>query len=389
MTAELTQAIPGANHPFVDRYRNVTSVWYPWLVKILDLVNGIARGELIVDGAITARTIGAGAVTADAIAANSITADAIAVGAITVDKIDAENLDVLNGTFGVLQTNDTGTRIQITDLDNELRCYIDGVHVATIGADVITHGAFIACTSPSASWYPAEFSNTSAGGGALICATVGGYTIQADQSTSSAGQHYAGSYRNSSGGHAVLGASSGNGGFAGVAVSGTWTPFTGSHPGLLSKSEAPEVGDILIDGPVVAKSIDDVICYATRSSIPNQPAIGVFTNRYALHGGTLTPALGLRGSGKGGVLTNAQWDALKASHDLCTINALGEGCINVCGEGGNIAAGDLIVTSSMLGKGMKQSDGFVRNYTVARAREGCNFATPASTAQIACIYLGG
>ena len=379
MTAELTQAIPGPNHPFVDRFRNVTSVWYPFLVKILDFVNGIARGELLVDGAITSRTLATGA----------ITADAIAVGAITVDKIDAANIDVLDGTFGALQTNNTTTRVQITNASNELRCYVGGTLIASIGANVITNGAFIACTSPSAAWYPAQFTNTSAGGGALICATTGGYSVQVDQTTASAGQHYAGSYRNSTGGHAVLGASSGNGSYAGLAISGTWSPFTGSHPGLLSKGETPEVGDIIVDGAVVAKSIDDVICYATRSSAPHQPAVGAYTQRYAMHGDTLTPALGLRGTGSGGVLTDEQWDVLKASHDFCVINAIGEGCINVCGEGGDITAGDLIVTSSRLGKGMRQADDVLRSHTVARAREGCTFATPADTAQIACIYVSG
>ena len=379
MTAELTQAIPGANHPFVDRYRNVTSVWYPWLVKILDFVNGIARGELLVDGAITSRTLATGAITADAIAAN----------AITVDKIDAANIDVLDGTFGALQTNTTTTRVQITNATNELRCYVGGTLIASIGANVITNGAFIFCTSPTDLWYPAQFNNTSAGGGAVRISTVGGYSIQVDQTTASAGQHYAGVFRNSSGGHAVLGASSGNGSYAGLAITGTWSPFTGSHPGLLSKSETPEVGDILMDGALVAKSIDDVICYATRSSAPNQPAVGAYTHRYAMHGDTLTPALGLRGTGSGGVLTDEQWDVLKASHDFCVINSIGEGCINVCGEGGDIVAGDLIVTSSTRGKGMRQSDDYVRSYTVARAREECTFATPADTAQIACIYVSG
>lgn len=389
MTAELTQAIPGPNHPFVDRYRNVTSVWYPWLVKILDFVNGIARGELLVDGAITSRTLATGAITADAIAANAITAAAIAANAITVDKIDAANIDVLDGTFGALQTNTTTTRVQITNATNELRCYVGGTLIASIGANVITNGAFIACTSPSAVWYPAQFTNTSAAGGALICATTGGYTVQADQTTANAGQHYAGSYRNSSGGHAVLGASSGNGSYAGLAITGTWSPFTGSHPGLLSKSETPEVGDIIVDGAVVAKAIDDVICYATRSSAPNQPAVGAYTHRYAMDGDTLTPALGLRGTGSGGVLTDEQWDVLKAAHDFCVINSIGEGCINVCGEGGDITAGDLIVTSSMRGKGMRQLDDYLRSYTVARAREGHVFASPTDTAQIACIYVSG
>lgn len=370
MPAALTQAVPGPNHQIVDRYGKPTPIWYPWLVNISDFVNGIASGELIVPGAITA--------------------DLIAAGAITVEKIDATNIEVLSGTFGTLQTNDTTTRIQITDDDNELRCYIDGVLIASIGANAVSNGAFIAATSPSASWYPAEFSNTSPGGGALICASVGGYTIQSDQTTSSAGQHYAGSFRNSTGGQGVIGASSGNGSYAFFASVGTYGPFTGSHPGLLRKSETPEPGDILIDGEVIGKSLNDVICTATRSMRACDPAaIGVLSNIVPMHGDTLMPALGLLGKGEGSILTDAEWDRMKAAHDYCTINAVGEGCINVCGEGGNIAKGDLIVTSSMPGKGMKQSDDIVRSYTVARAREAVTFTSPTATAQIACIYLSG
>lgn len=409
MAAELTQAIPSPDHPLVDRYLKPSPVWYPWLRKVLDFINGIASGELIVDGAITARTIAAGAITADAIAANAITsakiaADAItadkiaagavnaseiAAGAITTDKLSVDNLDVLNGTFGDLRTNTTGTRIQITDAENELRCYIGGTLVATVGADVITRGGFLSCTSPSAAWYPATLGNTSSAGGALYCTSIGGYTIEAGQS-SSASNSYAGNFRNTSGGHAAIGGSSGGGGYAGLAVSGTWFPFTGSHPGLLAKSETPEVGDILVDGAVVARSIDDVICYATRSTSPNQTtAIGVYTHRYALDDNMLMPALGLKGAGTSPVLPPDNWTALKDGYDACTINALGEGCINVCAEGGNISAGDLIVTSSRPGKGMRQVDDLLRAATVARAREAITFTHPDEIRLCACIYLAG
>jgi hypothetical protein len=70
-------------------------------------------------------------------------------------------------------------------------------------------------------------------------------------------------------------------------------------------------------------------------------------------------------------------------------NSVGEGLINVCGEAGNIAAGDLIVTSSMAGKGMKQADDIVRSRTAAKARESVTFDTPGQVKQIACIYLCG
>ena len=63
------------------------------------------------------------------------------------------------------------------------------------------------------------------------------------------------------------------------------------------------------------------------------------------------------------------WEAMRGNYDYIAINALGEGQILVCGEGGDLEVGDLITTSSMPGKGMKQADDLVRNYTVAKVRE--------------------
>jgi hypothetical protein len=69
--------------------------------------------------------------------------------------------------------------------------------------------------------------------------------------------------------------------------------------------------------------------------------------------------------------------------------AVGEGMLNVCGEGGDISNGDLIVTSSIKGKGMKQVDGIVMNYTVAKARGNHTFTSATEVKMIPCIYLCG
>ena len=79
----------------------------------------------------------------------------------------------------------------------------------------------------------------------------------------------------------------------------------------------------------------------------------------------------------------------QATHDVVIVNGVGEGMVNVCGEGGDIAIGDLIVTSSMQGKGMRQPDGIVRNTTVAKSREAVAFSSQTEVKQIACIYLCG
>ena len=71
------------------------------------------------------------------------------------------------------------------------------------------------------------------------------------------------------------------------------------------------------------------------------------------------------------------------------VNAVGEGQINVCGEGGDIAIGDLICTSNTAGKGMKQSDDILHTYTVAKSRETVTFTSPDQVIQVACIYVSG
>jgi hypothetical protein len=82
-------------------------------------------------------------------------------------------------------------------------------------------------------------------------------------------------------------------------------------------------------------------------------------------------------------------EELETTYKVVQVNSVGEGQINVCGEGGDIQAGDFIVTSSIPGKGMKQSDDVMRSITVAKARESVTFSDPSEVKLIACIYLGG
>jgi len=77
------------------------------------------------------------------------------------------------------------------------------------------------------------------------------------------------------------------------------------------------------------------------------------------------------------------------NHRFVFTNSLGEGLINVCGENGNIEIGDLISSSSIPGKGMKQADDIIRSYTVAKARESVTFSSPTEVKQIACTYHCG
>ena len=176
-------------------------------------------------------------------------------------------------------------------------------------------------------------------------------------------------------------------------VSGTGNPFTGSHDGLyLKTSTKPAVGDILTDQAVIGrKGISDSITEVAMSSAAEQKnVIGVYSaDAPTGH----KPSALIENVAAAGERHRYE---LKAEHanvfdtyDAVIVNALGEGQINVCGEGGDIAAGDLIVTSSTAGKGMKQSDDIVRSKTVAKAREAVTFSSPSEVQQIACIYLCG
>lgn len=176
-------------------------------------------------------------------------------------------------------------------------------------------------------------------------------------------------------------------------VSGTGNPFTGSHDGLyLKTSTKPAIGDILTDEAVIGrKGISDSITEVAMSSSANQAnVIGVYADDAPTNH---KPSALIENVAAAGERPRHE---LKAEHanvfdtyDAVIVNAIGEGQINVCGENGDIAAGDLIVTSSTAGKGMKQDDDIVRSKTVAKAREAVTFASPTEVKQIACIYLCG
>jgi hypothetical protein len=169
-----------------------------------------------------------------------------------------------------------------------------------------------------------------------------------------------------------------------------------------------EVGDIVVDAGVVARSnISNTICEALRSSTANdKAAIGIFVSKdnefdvqdintpvleegelpepEALNDPSHLPAAITRND-----YTDAEIQTMIDQYSWCTMNALGEGQINVCGEGGDLEIGDLITTSNTAGKGMKQADDLIRNYTVAKCREAVSFSSPSEVKTVACIYMCG
>jgi hypothetical protein len=187
------------------------------------------------------------------------------------------------------------------------------------------------------------------------------------------------------GGLAYIGVTLGNGSFAGYAVIGTWSPFTGSHDGLIEIGTNVDSGDILIDSQIIATKVSDSLTVVTKSATPNQVgAIGIFVSQRPLLAGVPAALM------TDGVITDPTYvDTLAETYNNTVINGVGEGAVNVCGEGGDINIGDLIVTSTIAGKGMKQSDNIVRSTTVARARQAITFASPTEVKLVACIYLCG
>ncbi len=171
---------------------------------------------------------------------------------------------------------------------------------------------------------------------------------------------------------------------------GTIGPFTGSHDGLILKSITPELGDIMVDDLIVkTKGLNDTISTLVISSLANQKgAIGVFTGSDILRVEN-PPAVFLENDEEGNLIPSEDYFDYFDSHNLVGVNSLGEGMINVCGLGGTIEKGDLIVCSTLAGKGMKQSDDIVRSYTVAKARETVTFSSEYEVKQIACIYMCG
>jgi hypothetical protein len=177
-----------------------------------------------------------------------------------------------------------------------------------------------------------------------------------------------------------------------------YLPFTGAHDGLVDKEDQYESGDIVIDEEVISKlDISNSIVRFKRSTQPNQKGvIGVFVESFDTPPSDWDQSVEIPDPNYGAyevtpteVRPNPMAYDVPSTMKVAHVNALGEGLINVCGENGNIEKGDLIVTSSIPGKGMKQSDDIVRSITVAKARENMSFSSPTEIKQIACIYLAG
>lgn len=321
----------------------------------------------------------------------------LVTGTITGDKIDVDTLTVKFIDNTSVVTIAPGVTATVGVLSNAA----NGGLVAYRNSSLSTGYAFAArnYTGPAGQFW-SNINNVSGSGDAIVARNGGGAgsTAVDARSTRTGGGHAQIALTVDDGGYGIfLPATSADGGLD--ASGGGWSPFTGVHMGMLSKTCTCVPGDILTDHSIVIKTISDTFGEVRASVSSNQAgAIGVLQKRKGHW--ILPPAfidkeatrLAQESAPEGTVVAPVLLSDPTVYHedyDLVDVNAVGEGSINVCGENGDIARGDLIVTSSTPGKGMRQSDDVVRSYTVAKAREAVTFSSPSEVKMIACIYMCG
>lgn len=154
-------------------------------------------------------------------------------------------------------------------------------------------------------------------------------------------------------------------------------PFTGFHDGLMLKGSQYEIGDVVIVKHIVyKKDVNNTLAEVELSSSPLQnTGYGVISEMMPMDNHLEIPY-------------EMWWNYIN-THNQFSVNGVGEGQINVCGENGNINNGDLIITSSMPGKGMRGEDGTSANRVIAKATESVTFLNPDEVKMIACVYMCG
>ncbi len=409
-------------------YRYTGSSWIA-TIETSDLTGYIAAAQInantitsshIQSNAITSGKILAGEIGTSHLAANSITAGTIATNAITSDKIQANAITAgkINGgeitsthiaTNAILANHITSGSLTMAKMTGISQKVTNNVTVqlgagASVGGND-AGGAYISGTSGN---YGLIGSNT-AGGNAIAGGTtatsgtaagvvaVGGGTSSTFGNWDTLGAVGTGSsgllaiaYSTNNTGSASSYVEIAKGSYSIYTTTGSTGPFTGAHDVLIPKNATIEPGDIVVDQSVVAKKgLSDTITIAGPSSGANQKGVvGVFVDYLPDHVPAAISEL-VQDNISQTPSVSTEYQGLLTNNQIGQINALGEGQINICGEGGNLEIGDLIVTSGIAGKGKKQSDDIIRATTVAKVRENVVFSNSTEVKQVACIYLCG
>lgn len=364
---------------------------------------------------------------ANAIAANQIGAGTLSAGVVYAGDISAGQ--VIAGTFTGLTFRTTastsGQQVVISAATNDIQVRAGGIVRLTLGGaggsgylfvnkgPELTPGIYVQGTAGAAGIYSTMSGGTEAIGGNASGGAIGvagrssgtgpgvratnsnnGVAMDAQATSSSSGHTQNHGMRGQNtrlGSSGLVGATTGH---AFYSEAGGYGPFTGSHDALVPNGEVSSLqpGDIVVDGSLIdAQGVDDVLQLAELSDAEGQAgAIGV-VSRVLGPLEDFRPAACIVGMDpeSGQPYMSAAWVAHASTHTLIAVNALGEGQIAVCGRGGDLARGDLIICSDMPGKGQKQPDDVIRSRTVARARVAVTFSHPDEVRLVPCIYLCG
>lgn len=312
-------------------------------------------------------------------------------------KWDGSVLTVVGALTGAASINITGTAnfggsgsnlgVTVAVIANASGAALDGVHGLTVsGTGVrgdstgtgVNAGIGVSGTAGSGGTGVSGFAP--AGIGVFGESNGAGAGVEGKQSsTSGNGGVFFNTAASTSG---RVGAGNGWNFYADGSSASDYGTFTGGHDAVMLLDDPIEEGDIVVDAEIVAKfGMSMTISRVTRSTRPNQKGVaGAFAGAPSNWDDFTPTAL---------YHCPDAYYAVKDTTRPVIYNALGEGQINVCGEGGDIENGDLIVSSSTPGKGMKQADDIIRSYTVAKARETVTFSSPDEVKQIACYYVSG
>lgn len=182
---------------------------------------------------------------------------------------------------------------------------------------------------------------------------------------------------------------------------GTYGYFTGAHYGLVLKTgDQPQPGDVVIDVGLISQTgISHTVCEVALTNIAGHKAVaGVVVDApqplKELHNGTGQMVFGNlprglwthRDAETGERVPVPEAEQIAQDYYWVKINALGEGQVNVCNEGGDIEVGDLLETSSIPGKVRRQADNVFRASTLGKARQNLTFSGPTDFKMIACSY---
>lgn len=374
-----------------DRSGNL-GPWFP--ASATAGVSAATTSTALAPGSVGSTELANGAVTGAKIAAASVTADKMSVSSLSaltanLGTVTAGSLTGVTITGATVQTATSGRRVTMTASDNYLRVInASGSQVAAIGE---TYSGDVVMSVARESGTPAVRLQNSSSGGALqltgFADISSSYAFQPAlivTGSSGSGNNHGIRGRASGGGSGLIGVPAASGGFAVYGEVGSIAPFTGSHDGFIERGSPGGPGDIVIDtGRILMRSgIDDAVgINALPDTVADPRVYGVISRRVPFEADALMAAFGPQAA--------ALRDYCAERYDRLVINSLGEGLINVCGRGGDIAAGDLLCASSLPGAGQRQGDGVMRASTVAKAREVATFSDPDEVRRIACTYHCG